>query len=51
MGRCVSLGRLMLLQGMRPDEVTSLPKCDMNLERGQLQIRYGRFRLPSAALA
>src|SRR5271169_2639669 len=36
------LGRLMLLQGMRPEEVTSLPKCDVNLERGQLQIRWGK---------
>jgi integrase len=35
-------GRLMLLQGMRPEELTSLPKCDVNLERGQLQVRWGK---------
>lgn len=32
-----------LLQGMRPEEVTSPPKCDVSLERGQLQICYGRY--------
>ena len=36
------LGRLMILQGMRPEEVTSLPKCDVNVERGRLQIRWGK---------
>jgi len=36
------LGRLMILQGMRPEEITSLPKCDVNLERGQLQVRWGK---------
>lgn len=30
------VGRLMLLQGMRPEEVTSLTKCNLNLERGEL---------------
>lgn len=37
-----ALGRLMILQGMRPEEVTSLAKCDVNLERGQLQVRRGK---------
>jgi integrase len=36
------LGRLMILQGMRPEDVTSLPKCDVDLERGQLQVRWGK---------
>jgi site-specific recombinase XerD len=30
------VGRLMLLQGMRPEEVTSLAKPDVYLDRGQL---------------
>lgn len=36
------LGRLMLNQGMRPEEVLGLSKFDVNLERGQLQIRSGK---------
>jgi integrase len=36
------LGRLMLNQGMRPEEVLALSKLDVNLERGELQIRSGK---------
>jgi site-specific recombinase XerD len=36
------LGRLILNQGMRPDEVTCLRKGDVNLDRGQLQITSGK---------
>src|SRR5215469_2705502 len=36
------LGRLILLQGMRPEEVTALANCDVNLERGQLQVVQGK---------
>jgi integrase len=36
------LGRLMILQGMRPEEVTSLQKCDVNAERRRLQICWGK---------
>ena len=36
------LGRLMLNQGMRPDEVTSLHRNDIDLVRGQLHIRQGK---------
>jgi integrase len=36
------LGRLILNQGMRPDEVTSLRKPDVDLDRGQLQITGGK---------
>jgi integrase len=36
------VGRLMLNQGMRPDEVTCLRKDDVDLERGQLHIRRGK---------
>src|SRR5216117_3680874 len=32
------LGRLMLNQGMRPEEVVALRKLDVDLELGQLQI-------------
>jgi integrase len=32
----------MLLQGMRPEEVTSLAKRDVYLDRGQLYVRYGK---------
>jgi integrase len=36
------LGRLILNQGMRPDEVTSLRKADVDLDRGQLKITGGK---------
>ena len=36
------LGRLILNQGMRPDEVASLHKDDVDLERGQVHIRQGK---------
>jgi integrase len=35
-------GRLMLNQGMRPDEVTSLRNADIDLERGQLTVPCGK---------
>lgn len=36
------LGRLMINQGMRPEEVLALSKFDVNLERSQVQIRSGK---------
>jgi integrase len=36
------LGRLMLNQGMRPEEALALSKFDVNLDRSQLQIRAGK---------
>jgi len=36
------LGRPMLNQGMRPDEVTSLHRNDIDIVRGQLHIRQGK---------
>jgi integrase len=36
------LGRLIMNQGMRPDEVTCLRKADVDLDRGQLQITSGK---------
>jgi integrase len=36
------LGRLIILQGMRPEEVTSLAKCDVDLDLGQLQVVQGK---------
>jgi integrase len=36
------VGRLVINQGPRPDEVTSLRKEDIDLERGQLHIRKGK---------
>jgi integrase len=36
------VGRLMLNQGMRPDEVTSLEKTDIDLDRGELHVRRGK---------
>ena len=36
------LGRLLLLQGMRPEEVLGLAKRDVNVERGQLQVVEGK---------
>ena len=36
------LGRLMLNQGMRPEEALTLGSSDVDLERGQLQIRWGK---------
>jgi len=38
------LGRLMLNQGMRPEEVVALRKLDVDLELGQLQIRAGKSK-------
>jgi integrase len=38
------LARLMRNQGMRPDEVTSLRKEDVDLERGELHIRKGKSK-------
>lgn len=40
------LGRLILNQGMRPDEVVSLRKTDVDLDRGQVHITSGKS--PSA---
>jgi integrase len=36
------LGRLMLNQGVRPEEALTLGSSDVDLERGQLQIRWGK---------
>lgn len=36
------LGRIILNQGMRPDEVISLRKTDLDLERGQVHIECGK---------
>lgn len=36
------LARLLLLQGMRPKEVSGLAKRDVNVERGQLQVVEGQ---------
>jgi site-specific recombinase XerD len=36
------VGRLILNQGMRPEEVTSLSKSDVNLDHGQLRIVGGK---------
>ena len=36
------LGRLMINQGMRPEEVLAIAKFDVNLDRGQLQIPRGK---------
>jgi integrase len=38
------LGRLMVNQGPRPDEVVSLAKTDVDLERGKMYIRKGKSR-------
>ncbi|MGO9516711.1 MAG: tyrosine-type recombinase/integrase [Candidatus Korobacteraceae bacterium] len=35
-------GRLLLNQGMRPDELTGLLKTDVDLERGQIRIQRGK---------
>lgn len=36
------VGRLMLNQGMRPEEVTSLRKTDVDMDHGQVHIREGK---------
>src|SRR5437870_13783528 len=38
------LGRLMLNQGMRPEEVLALSKFDLTLEPAQLQVRSGKSK-------
>jgi integrase len=35
-------GRLIWNQGMRPEEVTVLTKADIDLERGQIHVRWGK---------
>lgn len=35
-------GRLIWNQGMRPEEVTVLTKADIDVERGQLHVRWGK---------
>jgi hypothetical protein len=44
------LGRLMINQGMRPEEVLSISKFDVNLDRWQLQIPRGSQRRPAVFL-
>lgn len=44
------LGRLMINQGMRPEEVLALSKFDVKLERGQLQIQCGKSKAARRAL-
>jgi integrase len=36
------VGRLMLNQGMRPEEVTSLAKADVDLDRGEIHVPRGK---------
>jgi integrase len=36
------VGRLMINQGMRPEEVTTLAKADIDLEQGKIRIRRGK---------
>ena len=36
------VGRVILNQGMRPEEVTPLAKADVDLERGELHVRNGK---------
>jgi integrase len=44
------LGRLIINQGMRPEEVLALSRLDVNLERGQLQVRAGKSAAARRAL-
>ena len=44
------LGRLIVNQGMRPDEALSLAKSDVYLERGQVQIQKGKSPAARRAL-
>lgn len=44
------LGRLILNQGMRPDEVACLRKEDVDLERGQVHVRKGKTPAARRAL-
>ncbi len=45
------LARLMLNQGARPDEVTSLAKADVDLEHRRMHIRKGKSRAARRTLA
>jgi integrase len=44
------LGRLLLLQGMRPEEVLALAKRNVDVERGQLQVIEGKTAAARRAL-
>lgn len=44
------LGRLILNQGCRPDELISLPQTDVDLERGLLHIRRGKTNAAKRSL-
>jgi integrase len=43
-------GRLMRNQGMRPEEILSLRKVDVDLERGQLYVRFGKSKASKRTL-
>lgn len=43
-GNLVKVARLMLLTGMRPEEVMRIRKDDVDLEKGTLRIEYGKTR-------
>jgi integrase len=45
------VGRLMINQGMRPEEVTCLAKADIDLDRGEIHIRRGKSRAAKRVLA
>jgi integrase len=44
------LGRLMILQGCRPEEILALRQLDIDLERNRLQIRGGKTRAARRSL-
>jgi integrase len=43
-GNLAKVARLILLQGLRPEEVLRLRKEDVDLERGVLHVRFGKTR-------
>jgi integrase len=49
-GNLHDVGRLILLQGMRPEEVTRIKKLDVDLDAGVLYIREGKTRAAKRVL-
>jgi len=49
-GTLALVARLILLQGLRPDEVVSLAKADVDVERGVLHVRRGKTKAATRTL-
>lgn len=49
-GSLAAVGRLIILQGLRPDEVIGLAKADVDLQRGVVHVRRGKTKAATRTL-